>query len=142
MYHYPQKIKSFSFTPLYIKNKTIWCAYAVPGNFTSHRSGTISNNSEKNLLSRMEYWMERRMLRTRSIVVLKFLGFNIKILATQVSGLIRLPQAEIYVDPKTLSQGLELLILEYSHLSQLLKLYTREGGKPILNRLSQITFYH
>ena len=66
----------------------------------------------KNILSRMEYWMKRRMLRTRSIAVLKFLGFNIKILATQVSGLIRLPQAEIYVDPKTLSQGLELLILE------------------------------
>ena len=82
------------------------------------------------------------MLRARSIAVLKFLGFNIKILATQVSGLIRLPQAEIYVDPKTLSQGLELLILEYSHLSQLLKLYTREGGKPILNRLSQPTSYH
>ena len=55
------------------------------------------------------------MLRARSIAVLKFLGFNIKILATQVSGLIRLPQAKIYVDPKTLSQGLELLILEYSH---------------------------
>ena len=96
----------------------------------------------KNILSQMEYWMKRKMLRTRSIAVLKFLGFNIKILATQVSGLIRLPQAEIYVDPKTLSQGLELLILEYSHLSQLLKLYTREGGKPILNLLSQTTFYH
>ena len=82
------------------------------------------------------------MLRARSIAVLKFLDFNIKILATQVSGLIRLPQAEIYVDPKTLSQGLELLILEYSHLSQLLKLYTREGGKPILNRLLQPTSYH
>ena len=81
-------------------------------------------------------------MRTRSIAVLKFLGFNIKILATQVSGLIKLPQAEIYVDPKTLSLGLELLILEYSHLSQLLKLYTREGGKPILHRLSQTTFYH
>ena len=99
------------------------------------------NHSEKHFISN-GILTEKGNVASQKFAVLKFLDFNIKILATQVSGLIRLPQAEIYVDPKTLSQGLELLILEYSHLSQLLKLYTREGGKPILNRLSQTTFYH
>ena len=46
---------------------------------------------------------------TKIIALLKFLGFNIKILGTQLSGFIRRPRGEIYVDPTTLSQDWNFL---------------------------------